>query len=75
MGIPITYSLFPITKMGTKNQYTCQLKIEGTIVTLTVVATSKELAELIHEQFHSSLILMSLILTPCPEIENIQSPL
>jgi hypothetical protein len=75
MGIPIPYSLFPITKMETKNQYTCGLKIDGTTVTLTVVATSEELAELIHEQFHSSLILVSLILTPCPEIENIQSPL
>ena len=71
MGIPITYSLFPITKMQTKNQYTCELKIEGTTVTLTVVATSEELAKLIHEQFHSSLILMSLILTPCLNFESI----
>jgi hypothetical protein len=61
--------------MEVKNQYTCELKIDGTTVTLTVVATSEELAELIHEQFHSSLILVSLILTPCPEIQNIQSPL
>ena len=75
MGNGYPYSLFPITKMQTKNQYTCELKMEAKTVILTVVATSEELAELIHEQFHSSLILMSLILTPCPEIENIQSPL
>ncbi|QSV53109.1 MAG: hypothetical protein HEP80_03450 [Dolichospermum sp. UKL201] len=56
--------------MEPKDPFTCDLKINGTTVTLTVVATSEELAKLIYEQFHSSLILM-----PCPELENIQSPL